>query len=75
MTENLSDKTQVRLNAMTKYVSGFELAEIDLALRGPGEIYGDKQSGIPELKIADWNDLDLIRTTREVSITISSSHQ
>lgn len=75
MTENLSDKTQVRLNAMTKHVSGFELAEIDLALRGPGEIYGDKQSGIPELKIADWNDLDLIRTTREVAISISSSHR
>lgn len=67
MTENNSEKTQTRLKAMTRYETGFELSEIDLALRGPGEIYGSKQSGIPELKIADWNDLDLIKDTRIVA--------
>jgi len=67
MTENESEKTQTRLNAMIKYNSGFELSEIDLALRGPGEIYGAKQSGYPELKIADWNDIDLVKDSREAA--------
>lgn len=67
LTENESDKTQVRLTAMTKYNSGFALSEIDLALRGPGEIYGTRQSGIPELRIADWNDLEMIKNTRDVA--------
>ncbi|HWA51769.1 MAG TPA: ATP-dependent DNA helicase RecG [Patescibacteria group bacterium] len=67
MSENESEKSGIRLNAMTKTSSGFELAELDLALRGPGEIYGNKQSGIPELKIADWNNLQMIKDAREVA--------
>ena len=38
---------------MAEYTSGFDLAEIDLKLRGPGDIFGTKQSGMPELKYAD----------------------
>ncbi len=67
MTENMSEKTQTRLAAMTKYNSGFKLAELDLAMRGPGEIYGARQSGIPELKIADWSDTETIKATRIVA--------
>lgn len=67
MTESINEKAQLRLNAMTKIHSGFELSELDLALRGPGEIYGTKQSGIPELKIASWNNLEMIKTTRLVA--------
>ena len=46
-------KSIIRLNAMIKHPSGFELSEIDLKLRGPGDIYGIKQSGLPLLKFAD----------------------
>jgi ATP-dependent DNA helicase RecG len=46
-------KSQIRMQAMTEYTSGFKLAEIDLKLRGPGDIFGTKQSGMPELKYAD----------------------
>lgn len=67
MTESESEKVQTRLMAMTKYNSGFALSEIDLALRGPGEIYGTRQSGIPELKIASWEDLSMIKDTRKVA--------
>lgn len=46
-------KTQIRLNAMLKHIDGFKLAEIDLKLRGPGNIFGIEQSGLPELKFAN----------------------
>ncbi|MBI4157723.1 ATP-dependent DNA helicase RecG [Candidatus Woesebacteria bacterium] len=62
-----SQKAMSRLNAMTQTVSGFELAELDLKLRGPGEIFGTAQSGFPELKIASWGDFDLIKSARQVA--------
>lgn len=54
-----------RLKAMEKTNDGFELSEIDLELRGPGEVYGVRQSGLPEFKIADLRDFDLISEIRE----------
>ncbi len=47
------NKTIIRLNSLVKYTSGFKLAEIDLKLRGPGDIFGTQQSGIPKFKHAD----------------------
>jgi ATP-dependent DNA helicase RecG len=49
-----------RLKAMEKYYSGFKLAEIDLELRGPGEIYGLQQHGFSRLKIASFADRALV---------------
>jgi ATP-dependent DNA helicase RecG len=46
-------KTSVRLKSMIKYNDGFKIAEIDLKLRGPGNIFGIEQSGFPELKYSD----------------------
>lgn len=63
-TTGKSREAQARLSAMTKNYSGFELAEIDLQLRGPGEIYGVRQHGFPNLKIASWQDLELIKLTK-----------
>ena len=56
-----------RLKAMEKMHSGFELAELDLELRGPGEIFGTQQSGFVELKIASWNDYELIKETKSLA--------
>lgn len=47
------NKISARLQAMTKYSNGFDISEVDLKLRGPGDIFGVKQSGFPELKYAD----------------------
>lgn len=54
-----------RLNALKSHHSGFELAEIDLRLRGPGEIFGTAQHGYYELKNASWSDTDMIKMTKE----------
>jgi len=62
-----SGAAYTRLRAMEKSYSGFELAELDLKLRGPGEIFGTAQSGFPELKIASWNNFELIKATKEVA--------
>lgn len=56
-----------RLQHMTHHDSGIELAEIDLQQRGPGEVYGTRQSGIPALKAASYFDLELIEKTRQAA--------
>ncbi|MFZ5932496.1 MAG: ATP-dependent DNA helicase RecG, partial [Patescibacteria group bacterium] len=66
-SESKSQKVVSRLYAMTKDLSGFELAELDLTLRGPGEVFGTRQHGFPELKIATWDDIDLIRQAKKVA--------
>ena len=54
LVSNSNDKnTMKRLNIMTKTTSGFEIAKHDLKMRGPGEILGRRQHGLPQLRIAD----------------------
>lgn len=64
-TENDSDKATKRLTALTKTTSGFELAELDLKLRGAGDVLGTKQSGFGNLKIADWSQTEIIKLASE----------
>ncbi len=63
-------KYSKRLRAMEKMHSGFELAELDLKLRGPGEIFGTAQSGFPELRVASWNNYPLIKKAKDIAIDI-----
>jgi len=63
-TESLSPQTLERLKAMEKHNVGSELAELDLKLRGPGEIYGTAQHGRKMLKIASFSDFELIQKVR-----------
>jgi ATP-dependent DNA helicase RecG len=49
----LSAESRERLNTMVATNNGFEIAEVDLKLRGPGDIEGTRQSGVLDLKLAD----------------------
>jgi len=72
-TEKFGRNIETRLNALTKGLSGFELAELDLKLRGPGEVFGVRQSGFLGLKIASWQDTELIIKAKEVALSISKN--
>lgn len=65
------NKSLIRLNAMVKYTSGFDLSDIDLKLRGPGNIFGTQQSGLPELKYANIiEDTNILLSARELAFRI-----
>jgi len=64
-TENDNPKTKERLKALVESENGFVLAEKDLEFRGPGEIYGTRQSGLPLLKIATLADQSIIKEAKE----------
>jgi ATP-dependent DNA helicase RecG len=49
----VSESAQARLDAMVRTQNGFELAELDLAQRGPGEFFGTRQAGMPEFRVAN----------------------
>ncbi|MCR4324127.1 MAG: ATP-dependent DNA helicase RecG [Candidatus Curtissbacteria bacterium] len=59
-TPSKGENSVKRLKSMEKVHAGFELAEIDLNMRGPGETFGLKQSGFTSLKIADITDREMI---------------
>lgn len=55
-----------RLTAMTETNDGFELSERDLKLRGPGDFFGKKQSGVPEFKVGDMvHDINILEVARD----------
>lgn len=63
-----SRKTRERLGALVKHADGFTIAELDLRLRGPGDIRGTRQSGLPELTIGDVvNDGEIIEAARALA--------
>ena len=72
----LSSETQTasareRLSALERTNDGFQLAEIDLQLRGPGDFFGTRQSGLPALRMAQFSDRSLLESARELAIHIS----
>ncbi|MCS6776891.1 MAG: ATP-dependent DNA helicase RecG, partial [Chthonomonadaceae bacterium] len=66
-----TEEGQARMEIMTQTRDGFRIAEEDLRLRGPGEFYGTRQSGMPELQIADMvRDIDILAETRETAFSL-----
>jgi ATP-dependent DNA helicase RecG len=70
LSADASIQGQDRLQVFEQTTDGFRLSEHDLRLRGPGDFIGVRQSGMPELKIADLNDLALIEQARSLAAQI-----
>lgn len=68
-----SQKPSKRLRAMETTTDGFKLAEMDLEIRGPGAIYGARQHGQLDLKIANITDMNLIKKAKASAIMFISS--
>jgi ATP-dependent DNA helicase RecG len=69
-----SDEAQERLDAFTKTSDGFELAELDFQLRGPGDLFGTKQHGLPPLRIADLSrDMPVVEEARDAAQALIQS--
>ena len=64
LSDSESPVTRDRLALMESLTDGFELAEADLRLRGPGEYFGTRQSGLPDLRVAKLTDHDLLLKAR-----------
>ena len=71
MAEPKTEDGRARMEVMTDTQDGFKIAEEDLRLRGPGEFYGTRQSGMPELYIADIvRDMDILMETRQTAFDL-----
>ena len=70
LAEKPSLEGSERLQAIEKIQDGFVLAEKDLELRGPGEFFGTRQSGLPDLRMARLSDIALLELARNEAIAL-----
>jgi len=70
LAENPSEIGRQRLDLIEKIQDGFKLAEEDLKLRGPGEFFGTRQSGLPDLRMAKLSDVKLLELARAEAIRL-----
>ena len=69
--DKLSGDARTRIGTMVRTNDGFEIAEADLRLRGPGDLLGTQQSGLPQLRIADLiEDADLLQQARQAAMRV-----
>lgn len=66
ITDSRSKVTKERMDAITSTQSGFTLSRLDLTIRGPGDFFGVRQHGLPEMKIANlYKDMDTLKMVQE----------
>ncbi|MBK8226035.1 MAG: ATP-dependent DNA helicase RecG [Flavobacteriales bacterium] len=72
--DKLSSDARTRLSTMVRTNDGFQIAETDLRLRGPGDLLGTQQSGLPQLRIADLvEDQELLQQARQAAQRVLDS--
>jgi ATP-dependent DNA helicase RecG len=70
--ESKSQVARERMKVMEKTSDGFIISEKDLELRGPGDFFGTRQHGIPELKIANlYRDMEILKKAQEAAIKLT----
>ena len=68
------DKAKDRLEVMTKTNDGFKIAEEDLKLRGPGDFFGSRQHGLPEMRIANFaTDVELLKSAQDAAKAVMAA--
>ena len=68
LSEHPTEETKRRLKVMTRTNDGFEISREDLAIRGPGDFFGQRQHGLPALKIADLScDMELLGEAQQAA--------
>jgi ATP-dependent DNA helicase RecG len=72
-TDSESDNVQKRLNFLTNAKNGFELAEKDLLLRGPGQFMGESQTGLPDIAMDALKDIQLVKASRDAAKKVLSN--
>ncbi len=73
LTESDSEATLSRLRALERTSDGFVLAEEDLRMRGPGQFFGTRQSGLPDLRVASYGDREtLVRARHQAGALLAS---
>ena len=67
VSDHTGDNTEQRLSTMCRTNNGFEIADMDLKLRGPGDFFGNRQHGLPQLAIADFSDTETLAQSQEAA--------
>jgi ATP-dependent DNA helicase RecG len=74
VTEKMNDSARERIRTLVESTDGFHIAEMDLKLRGPGEFFGTKQSGLPSLRVANLlRDSEILEIARREAVNFVNS--
>jgi ATP-dependent DNA helicase RecG len=70
-SKDISEEAQKRINTLVNYNDGFKISEVDLDMRGPGDFFGTRQSGLPEFKFSNIvRDIDILKRARNDAIEV-----
>jgi len=71
VTEKMNDSARERIRTLVESTDGFYISEMDLRLRGPGEFFGTKQSGLPSLRVANiLRDTEILEIARREAVNL-----
>jgi ATP-dependent DNA helicase RecG len=73
LAEPRTEEAQQRLDVLVQTNDGFRIAEEDLRLRGPGQLFGTRQSGMPEFRVYDFSDPEVLKEARTDAFALAAA--